>query len=62
MSLRKLSLGLMGLLILACYFVPYGMLGDVASWEGAFLFWTLAGVVVIALNAMATANFGGEDR
>ncbi|MER0240173.1 hypothetical protein [Fulvimarina sp. MAC8] len=60
--LRKLSLGLMLLLIAACYVVPYGMLGETASWTGAFLFWTIAGVVVIALNAMATTRFGGEDR
>ncbi|MBO0662587.1 hypothetical protein LQ948_17245 [Jiella sp. MQZ9-1] len=59
---RKFSLGLIGLLIVACYAVPYGMLGDVASWKGAFLFWTLAGLLVIGLNAAATAGFGGEDR
>lgn len=60
--LRKLSLGLMVLLIAACYFVPYGMLGDVASWKGAFLFWTIAGLLVIGVNAMATASFGGEEK
>ncbi|MER0236704.1 hypothetical protein [Fulvimarina sp. MAC8] len=59
--LRKLSFGLMLLLIAACYVVPYGMLGDVADWTGAFLFWSLAGLVVIALNAMATARFGDND-
>lgn len=60
--LRKLSLGLMVLLIAACYVVPYGMLGEVASWKGAFLFWTIAGLLVIGVNAMATASFGGEDQ
>ncbi|WP_167591754.1 hypothetical protein [Jiella endophytica] len=52
----------MVLLIAACYFVPYGMLGDVASWKGAFLFWTIAGLLVIGVNAMATASFGGEEK
>ena len=60
--LRKLSLGLMVLLVAACYFVPYSLLGDVASWRGAFLFWSVAGLLVIALNAMATASFRGEDQ
>ena len=52
----------MALLIAACYFVPYVLLGDVASWKGAFLFWTVAGLLVIGVNAMATASFGGEDQ
>ena len=60
--LRKLSLALMVLLVAACYFVPYGMLGEVANWKGAFLFWTLAGLVVIGLNAAATAGFEDQDR
>ncbi|MBB4004766.1 MAG: hypothetical protein V7704_03020 [Aurantimonas endophytica] len=60
--MRKLSLGLMGLLIAACYFVPYGLLGNVESWKGAFLFWTIAGLLVIGVNAMATASFGSDEQ
>ncbi|WP_139802560.1 hypothetical protein [Aurantimonas sp. 22II-16-19i] len=60
--MRKLSLGLMALLIAACYFVPYVLLGSVESWKGAFLFWTLAGLLVIGVNAMATASFGSDDQ
>jgi hypothetical protein len=51
-----------GLVILACYAVPYGLLGDTPSWTGAFLFWTLAGVAIIVLNALATASFSEDEQ
>ncbi|WP_210270076.1 hypothetical protein [Aureimonas mangrovi] len=54
---RKTSLVLMAFLIIACYAVPYLFLGGVTGFAGAFLFWTLAGLAVIALNAVATAGF-----
>ncbi|KGJ04503.1 hypothetical protein SAMN04487972_11268 [Paracoccus halophilus] len=60
--LRKISLWLVGLVVLACYVVPYGLLADTPSWTGAFLFWTLAGVAVIVLNALATASFKDDDQ
>lgn len=53
---------LTGVVILACYAVPYLILGSVTAWYGSFLFWTLAGVVVIILNIFATANFKGESE
>lgn len=54
---RSTSLCLIGVVILACYVIPYGFLSQTASWTGAFLFWTLAGVAIIVLNAMATSGF-----
>ena len=60
--LRTVSLWLVGLVILACSAVPYGLLGDTPSWTGAFLFWTLAGVAIIVLNAMATASFKEDEE
>ncbi len=55
---RRISLGLIGLLILALYVVPYLMIGHIAAWYGSFLFWLCAGLVIILLNIMATAGFG----
>lgn len=54
---RSLSLKLVSLVILACYLVPYALIGHVAAWYGSFLFWTLAGVAIIILNITATAGF-----
>ncbi len=59
---RKTSFVLICLLVLACYAVPYLFLGSVTAWYGSFLFWTLAGVAAIVLNAAATAGFRGEDE
>lgn len=43
-----------------CYVVPYTLLSDVARWYGSFLFWGLAGLVVIGLNAFVTRDL--KDR
>ncbi|WP_299842695.1 hypothetical protein [uncultured Paracoccus sp.] len=59
---RKTALKLIGVVIVACYLVPYAVLGSVASWQGAFLFWCLAGLAVIVLNAVATAGFKGAGK
>ncbi|WP_172329061.1 hypothetical protein [Mangrovicoccus sp. HB161399] len=59
---RKTALVLMALLILACYAVPYLLIGQVAAWYGSFLFWTLAGVAVIILNAVAMAGYGKDGE
>lgn len=59
---RKTALILIGVIIVACYLVPYTILSSVASWQGAFLFWCLAGVAVIILNAVATAGFKGDGK
>ncbi|MER5173663.1 hypothetical protein [Thioclava sp. GXIMD2076] len=58
---RKTALVLMALVVLACYAVPYLIIGQVAAWYGSFLFWIVAGLAVIVLNAVATAGFGKED-
>lgn len=43
--------------VLLCYLVPYTLLTNVAMWYGSFLFWTCAGLVVIALNIYITQDF-----
>ncbi|TQS73654.1 hypothetical protein ERN12_07985 [Rhodobacteraceae bacterium] len=59
--LRKSALGLMAVVIVACYAVPFLWIGDTPRWTGSFLFWCLAGVAVIVLNAAAMAGFR-EDK
>ncbi|MDO6788270.1 hypothetical protein Q4589_11775 [Cobetia marina] len=44
-------------LILLCYAVPYTLLSDVGAWYGSFLFWLVAGLVVIAVNLYITKDF-----
>ncbi|QUS36733.1 hypothetical protein [Falsirhodobacter algicola] len=45
-----------GLVVLACYAVPYLIIGHIAAWYGSFLFWVMAGVAIIVLNVAATAD------
>lgn len=46
--------------VVLCYAVPYTVLKDVHAWYGSFLFWTLAGVAVIAINFIITKDFEGH--
>lgn len=59
---RPLAFRLIGAVILACYIVPYVILGSVTAWYGSFLFWSLAGIAVIFLNAAAMAGFKGDTK
>ena len=59
---RRTALIGVALVVLACYVVPYLIIGTIGAWYGSFLFWTLAGVAVIGLNAVATAGFRGDDE
>jgi len=43
--------------VLLSYLVPYTLLSGVALWYGSFLFWMLAGLVIIALNVFITKDF-----
>ncbi|KAE8438710.1 hypothetical protein [Vreelandella piezotolerans] len=43
--------------VLSSYVVPYTLLSDVSRWYGSFLFWTVAGLVIIALNVLITQGF-----
>lgn len=54
---RQKWIWLVWTVIFLCYLVPYTLLTGVVSWRGSFLFWTLAGVVVIALNIYITKDF-----
>lgn len=58
---RNIALALLAGVVLACFAVPYLIIGQVAAWYGSFLFWTLAGLAVIVLNAIAMAGFSEKD-
>ncbi len=60
MSARRWVWGVW-ILVLSCYVVPYGLLGQVHAWYGAFLFWCVVGVLVIVANIMITRTFQSED-
>lgn len=58
---RKTALCLVWLLVALCYLAPYLLLRHVNAWYGSFLFYTLVGVLVIALNLWATRGFGKDE-
>lgn len=47
-------------LVLLSYLIPYTLLTRVQAWYGSFLFWTLVGLAVIALNVVMTKDFKGK--
>ncbi|WNK19004.1 hypothetical protein P1P91_08915 [Halomonas piscis] len=47
-------------LVLLSYLIPYTLLTRVQAWYGSFLFWTLVGLAVIALNIVMTKDFKGK--
>ncbi|MCG7598302.1 hypothetical protein MHM84_00705 [Halomonas sp. McH1-25] len=53
----KHAIWLLWLLVLLSYAVPYTLLRDVHAWYGSFLFWTLVGLLVIAVNVVMTRRF-----
>ncbi|WP_322995593.1 hypothetical protein [Castellaniella sp.] len=59
---RKISLACIWLLALLCFIVPYWVLDQINAWYGSFLFWALAGVLVIVCNFIATRNLQGQDE
>lgn len=52
---RALWLVPVALIILLSFVVPYTLLSDVDAWYGSFLFWTLATLVVIGINAVVSS-------
>lgn len=45
------------LVVFLCYLVPFTVFSDVAAWHGSLLFWSLAGVLIIAINVYITGAF-----
>ena len=44
-------------LVIACFVVPFTLLRNVDAWYGSFLFWSLASVLVIAINWYLSSNW-----
>ena len=57
---RRSGLRLIAAVVVLCYVIPFTVLSQVAHWTGSFLFWTLAGLAIIALNFAITRRL--EDR
>ncbi|WP_456268473.1 hypothetical protein M1D97_14820 [Kushneria sp. AK178] len=49
--------GIMSLVIMIAVVVPFTLLSTVHAWYGSFLLWSVTGVVVIVINALATRHF-----
>lgn len=54
---RRILLAAIVVVVLACFIVPFTLLRDVDAWYGSFLFWSLASVVVIAINWVLSADW-----
>lgn len=52
---RAIWLVPVALIMLLNFLVPYTLLSGVDAWYGSFLFWTLATVVVIGINAVVSS-------
>lgn len=40
-----------------CYVVPYTLLRDHDAWYGSFLFWSVAALTVIGINAVVSSDW-----
>lgn len=49
-----------GAVIILSGLMPYTVLSDVHAWYGAFLLWSIMGVVIIVANVMLTATWEDE--
>lgn len=54
---RRILLAAIVVVVLACFIVPFTLLRNVDAWYGSFLFWSLASVVVIAINWVLGADW-----
>ncbi len=53
-------IGLVWLVVVLSYVVPYTLLTHVQVWYGSLLFWSVAGALVIVLNVIITKDFRDE--
>ncbi|MGF1471149.1 MAG: hypothetical protein ACFB50_05310 [Rubrobacteraceae bacterium] len=49
--------GVVLVLVLLAYVVPYTVLSGVDAWYGAFLFWVVFGALAIAVIALITSSW-----
>lgn len=56
-SRNKTLLWVVVALFLLSYLLPYTLFSGVDAWYGSFLWWTLATLVVIGINAIVSADW-----
>jgi hypothetical protein len=44
--------GVLAVLVVLAFVVPYALLSDIDAWYGSFLFWILFVLVAIAINTL----------
>jgi hypothetical protein len=44
-------------LVVLAFLLPFTVFRDVDAWYGSYLFWVLATIVVIAINAVVSARW-----
>ncbi len=54
--------GVVGLLVIPGIVLPFTLLSRVQAWYGSFLLWSVLGLAVIVLNALATRHFTRAGR
>ncbi|MFA5565101.1 MAG: hypothetical protein WC184_05340 [Acidimicrobiia bacterium] len=54
-GVKRRWLGVIAVLILAAFVVPFTALTNIDAWYGSFLFWTVLTAVVIAINALVSS-------
>ncbi|GHC21414.1 hypothetical protein GCM10010082_11380 [Kushneria pakistanensis] len=55
-------MGVIGLLVIPGIVVPFTLLSRVQAWYGSFLLWSVLGLLVIVLNALATRHFARASK
>lgn len=55
---EKLWGGLVIIIILLGYFLPFTVLKNVTVWNGSFLLWTVLALLIILINYLLTRNWG----
>ncbi|ARS52232.1 hypothetical protein [Kushneria konosiri] len=50
-------IGVVWLLVIPAIVLPFTWLSRVQAWYGSFLLWSVLGLMVIVLNALATRHF-----
>lgn len=58
---RRQTVWLVPIIILLCYVVPYTLLRDIDAWYGSMLFWTLATLAVIGVNAIVSSAWRDDQ-
>ena len=58
---KKFWIGIMALIILSAYILPYTIFSDVHAWYGSFLWWGIVALATIFVNIMITKDWGKEE-